>query len=123
MNRRSFLGTAATLLLPTVCMAAIPMHVGDPAFLGRRRGSGNDGTACAVTAADGGGDTFDCYADQDPIIGSLAFGTGWTGAWVQGDNYVGTWGVETFESYSDGTAPAGGGTGWSGNWATGANSY
>jgi hypothetical protein len=76
-----------------------------------------------VTAYTGGGDTFDCYADESPLTKTLNHGTGWDGNWVYGENYTG-WGAnssgtDTFETYEDQDLTSlnlNDGSGWDGPW-------
>ncbi len=78
----------------------------------------------AFLTIDGGGDLFDCYKDQSPVlIKPLNHGTGFSGDWLADLNYYGLRGVEDFQVYALGGAPPNlhGPWGYSGSWSFGAN--
>jgi hypothetical protein len=74
--------------------------------------------AITITGFTGGGDSFDCYAEQDPVTTSLAHGKGFNGAWNLASNYLQVQGLETFQFYDLGSdvSDLDGGTGWDGAW-------
>lgn len=79
------------------------------------------GSLCAVVIPGGvfgGGDTFDCYPEQDPVAQALASGSRWTGAWNLDTNYLQVIGQETFEFYNEGSdvSNLNQGSGWNGAW-------
>jgi hypothetical protein len=73
---------------------------------------------CAIEfASDIGvaGDTFDCYAVQDPVEVTLRAGNGWATPWDGAANRIGLVAMEPFQGYVIGTATLlNKGTGWSG---------
>lgn len=86
--------------------------------------TGPSGALCAVVIDDGGGDTFDCYADEGPpLTTTLSFGTGFDGPWVIQQSRLGLQGEDTFESYNVGTDVTGlnGGYGFDGAWVVSPN--
>lgn len=78
---------------------------------------------CALNLSNGGGDTFNCYSEQDPVIQSLGSGSRWNGAWNISTNYNQIIGQETFEFYNEGSdvSNLNAGSGWSGAWAVQGN--
>lgn len=122
MTRRQFIAWLAGFVSTPALLAQVPMGLGDGAFLGRHRGIAFDSTNCAVSLSSpytGGGDLFDCYADEDPAVTALASGTGLSGSWVSGA-YRAQVAIDTFESYSVEdpiTSSNNGGSGFSGAWA------
>ena len=80
---------------------------------------------CAVQLDDGGGDTFDCYAEEmDVVDTTLDSGTAWTGAWFYGDSDVNNPKGDTFDSYSigevaDDSLDGGMSNTWDGPWLSG----
>lgn len=76
--------------------------------------------ACAITlaiGADGGGDSFECHADGEPLDGALG-GTYFAAAWQDARLWVGLIDIDTFEQYLDGAFLNGltGGEDWSAAW-------
>jgi hypothetical protein len=73
---------------------------------------------CAVILlGDGGGDNFDCYAENLALSGLLA-GTYFAGPWVDDTLHVGIQDADTFEGYVEGVAinALGKGLVWGGPW-------
>lgn len=72
---------------------------------------------CAMPLSNGGGDSFDCYTVEDPIVQTLNSGTAWAAAWVLTDR--GGWAWDWLDAYSVGPCQAAalvGGVGWFAHW-------
>ncbi len=73
----------------------------DKAFLAQA--SGDLCTVRLAGAYPGGGDTYDCYQTESPLITTLTHGNGFSAAWVINTNYQGFQGGDTYESYAVGS--------------------
>jgi hypothetical protein len=57
-----------------------------------------------ILLVEGGGDTFDCYTEQDPVEAILNAGNFWAGPWQGETNFAGVQAPERFEGYVAGPA-------------------